>query len=260
MNENALVSLLGFSATLIHGDPLVLDRWLWLQKRLPRTRNRETLLDVGCGSGAFTIGAALRGYQSLGLSWDERNQRVAGERARLCGADKARFAVVDARKLGESQELSGEQFDAALCCEVAEHVLDDFKLCSDMAKLLKPGGRLLFTAPYLLYRPLSIEDEGPFLQEETGGHVRRGYNAVMLRELAEKAGLVIEEISYCSGFFSQVLARIERWLGRFSHKLAWVAILPFRWLPWMADDIVNRVVNVTHYSICMQACKPRHSS
>ena len=41
------------------------------------SRNQEALIDIGCGSGAFSIGAALRGYNSLGLSWDERNQQVA---------------------------------------------------------------------------------------------------------------------------------------------------------------------------------------
>src|SRR5262245_58070163 len=86
MNKSLLVKIAGFPATMIHGDTLMLDRWLWLRQRLPKTRNGDTLIDVGCGTGAFSIGAALRGYECLGLSWDERNQRVAGERARLCGA------------------------------------------------------------------------------------------------------------------------------------------------------------------------------
>src|SRR5258708_30322195 len=84
MDRSALVKLFGFPATLVHGDPLVLDRWFWLKARLPKTRNDEHLLDVGCGTGAFSIGAALRGYRALGLSWDERNQSLAKERATYC--------------------------------------------------------------------------------------------------------------------------------------------------------------------------------
>ena len=65
VKKSILVKLLGFPATLIHGDTLVLDRWIWLRKYLPKTKNNETLIDVGCGSGSFVIGASLRGYNSL---------------------------------------------------------------------------------------------------------------------------------------------------------------------------------------------------
>jgi hypothetical protein len=43
MDKSALVRLVGFPATLIHGDPLVLDRWFWLKARLPKTRNGESI-------------------------------------------------------------------------------------------------------------------------------------------------------------------------------------------------------------------------
>jgi 2-polyprenyl-3-methyl-5-hydroxy-6-metoxy-1,4-benzoquinol methylase len=75
MDKSTLGRWFGFPATLVHGDTLVLDRWFWLTRYLPVTRNGESLLDVGCGTGAFTIGAARRGYRAIGLSWDERNQR-----------------------------------------------------------------------------------------------------------------------------------------------------------------------------------------
>src|SRR5262249_21536584 len=106
MDKSALVRLVGFPATLIHGDPLVLDRWLWLKALLPKTRNGERLLDVGCGTGAFSIGAALRGYRALGLSWDERNQLAAKERAALCRASSAQFEVLDIQKLDRRADLA----------------------------------------------------------------------------------------------------------------------------------------------------------
>src|SRR5512132_1799496 len=105
MDKSMLVRYLGFPATLVHGDSLVLDRSLWLRQRLPRTRERQRLIDIGCGSGAFSIGAALRGYDVLWLSWDERTQQVARERALLCGAESATFDVFDVRRLGERLDL-----------------------------------------------------------------------------------------------------------------------------------------------------------
>src|SRR4051812_40714756 len=123
MDVSFLVRLFGFPATLIHGDTLVLDRWLWLRARLPRTLDQMRLLDVGCGTGAFTIGAARRGYTSVGLSWDSRNQQIATERAALCRATGATFSVQDVRELFSRGDYS-ESFDVVLCFETIEHVID----------------------------------------------------------------------------------------------------------------------------------------
>lgn len=73
--SSLLVKTIGFPATIIHGDTLVVDRWLWLKERLSRSGDSGKLIDIGCGSGAFTIGAALQGYDTLGLSWDEEIKR-----------------------------------------------------------------------------------------------------------------------------------------------------------------------------------------
>ena len=161
MDRSALVRHFGFPATLVHGDPLVLDRWLWLKARLPKTRNDERLLDVGCGTGAFSIGAALRGYRALGLSWDERNQMVAKERATFCKASSAQFEVQDIRELDHRADLVGG-FDVVICLETIEHVMEDLKLMRTMARCMKPGGRLLLTTPYLLYRAISPATWGHF--------------------------------------------------------------------------------------------------
>src|SRR5882672_10252880 len=98
--SSLLVKTFGWPAPLFHSDTAVLDRWMWLRRHLPRHNvGRKKLIDIGCGSGAFTIGAALRGYQALGLSWDTRNQAIAAERAQMCKAGKTRFEVLDIRNL-----------------------------------------------------------------------------------------------------------------------------------------------------------------
>jgi 2-polyprenyl-3-methyl-5-hydroxy-6-metoxy-1,4-benzoquinol methylase len=259
MNSSALVKLIGFPATLVHGDTLVLDRWRWLKRRLPRTHNAERLIDIGCGTGAFSIGAALRGYDALGLSWDERNQRVAAERARLCGAATARFDVLDVRRLDERVDLVG-QFDVAICCENIEHILDDRKLMRDMSACLKPGGRLLLTTPYLLYRHMGAGELGPFRPVEDGDHVRRGYSSAMLAELCGEAGLVLEQVSFCSGWTSQHVTKILRTLERVHPALAWGLTLPLRLAPPVMDPVLGSWSTWPSFSICMEAYKPRFSS
>jgi 2-polyprenyl-3-methyl-5-hydroxy-6-metoxy-1,4-benzoquinol methylase len=257
LDKSLLVRVVGFPATLLHGDTGILDRWLWLSQRLPRTRNGEALLDIGCGSGAFSIGAALRGYQCLGLSWDERNQQVAGERAKICGAHSAAFEVLDVRRLETRPDLLG-RYDIAICLENIEHLIDDGKLLTNIAACLKPGGRLLLTAPYLLYRPITVADMGPFSRVENGGHVRRGYTPAMLEELCSHAGLIVEHISYCTGFLSQKTTWLMRKLSWAHHLLGWAVILPLRILPPLLDPLIHKVTNWPYFSITLDAYKPRY--
>lgn len=254
MDKSFLVRIFGFRASFIHGDLLVLDRWLWLKKRLPVTRNGENLIDAGCGSGAFTIGAALRGYQAVGLSWDARNQQIATERAEICNAKNVSFPIQDLRLLHERAEFSGK-FDVAICFENIEHIIDDRKLMKDIYAVLKPGGFLLLTTPNYFYRAMSPGDNGPFSRDEDGWHVRRGYSATMLAELCAASGFLIDEISSCSGYFSQRVTTLLRAIRPSS--LGWALTLPLRILPVMFDRLIHKLMGWPDYSICMVAYKPR---
>jgi len=237
----------------------VLDRWLWLRRRLPRTRNGERLIDIGCGTGSFTIGAARRGYVPVGLSWDLRNQEVAAERAALCGVNQVEFPVQDVRALDERTEFR-QAFEVAICLENIEHIIDDRKLMRVINSCLKPGGMLLLTTPNYFYRAITSGDNGPFSRTEDGGHVRRGYTATGLRELCAETGFFVEEISSCSGFFSQKLTALMRVLGRRSWLLGWCVILPLRLLPPLLDPLLARLTGWPDYSICLIAMKPRFTA
>lgn len=260
--SNLLVHLFGWPATLIHGDAMVLDRWRFLRQRLPRTRSTgEQVLDVGCGTGAFTMGLALLGYETVGLSWNERNQEVAARRAAILRIENVSFPVCDIRRLHECEEFL-DRFDAIVCLENIEHIIDDLKLSNDMFRCLKPGGRLYLTSPNYHYNPLSKEDMGPFSFIEDGGHVRRGYTPCMLRELCAQAGFKVEEITYVSHVFSQLTTRLSRFLSKIAGaRLAWIAILPLRPLAPLFDDWVGKwigqMIGWPGYSIALVAYKNR---
>lgn len=262
MESSLLVRLFGFPATLIHGDTLVLDRWRWLKARLPLAGNGETLLDVGCGTGAFTIGAARRGYRATGISWDQRNQTVAAERAKLCGEPNAEFVIGDVRELDTIDALHRD-YDVAICLECIEHILNDRKLVRDIADRLKPGGRLLLTTPHYLFHPITAGDKGPFQTVEHGWHVRRGYTDRMLTELCSEAGLEVEEVSFCSGIVSQKATLLWRQAGRLpgGSAIRWLVSLPLRLLPLVVPDRwLTRTLNWPFFSICLHAYKPRFGS
>jgi len=238
------------------GDTLVADRYIWLKKNLPKTQNGEKLLDVGCGSGAFTIMSALRGYEAVGISWDEQNQSKGIYRAKSIGVENlCTFPIGDVRNLDEL--FNKQKFDYVINFENIEHIINDKKLFFDVYNVLKPGGFLLLTTPYINYNAMTKSDLGPFQIIENGGHVRRGYSKSMLKELCEISGFKIEKIEFCSGFFSQISTKVLRHFNKiFGLKLSWLLIFPFRVLSYFAEYMPTFLKGKC-YTICLVAYKPR---
>lgn len=249
--RSLMVRLFGARAALLHGDTLMLDRWGFVKRHLPRTRNGEQVFDVGSGTGAFALNLARRGYRVTGLSWDERNQAVAQGRAAICGL-AVQFPIGDARQLDELAGHTGA-YDYVLSLENIEHILDDRKLMRDLAACLRPGGWLVLSTPNKDYRAITAIDDGPFPTVENGWHVRRGYTAAMLRELAEGAGLRVEAVGGCSGPISQKLTTVLRRLG----KVGYVLTFPLRLLPPLFDRPLAWLLRWPDYSLTLVAYKPR---
>lgn len=263
--SNLLVRLFGWRGALYHGNTTVLDRWRHLRSRLPRVRGTgERVLDVGCGTGAFTMGIASRGYEAVGLSWDERNQTTAMDRAKLSGLSSISFPICDARKLGSETNLASA-FDIVVCFEVIEHIIDDRKLMRDIYGCLKPGGRLHLTTPNYYYRSSKF-DMGPFQKTEEGWHVRRGYSEAMLRELCDDAGLVVEDVTHVSFMISQLVTRLQTRLGfgrlhLLGGPIHWLITLPLRIAaaaldPWLGR-LLSSIFGWPGYAIALTAYKPR---
>jgi SAM-dependent methyltransferase len=250
-----LLKIFGNILNIITGDTLVADRHLWLSRNLPETNNNENLLDIGCGSGAFTLLASRIGYHAIGCSWDEVNQTKAESRCSALNLeDKCSFQIADARNL-DTQTFDTKSFDYILNCENIEHIIDDKKLFADIERLLKPGGYLLLTTPNLNFLKMSKGDIGPFSSIEDGSHMRRGYSPQMLQELCDLSGLRVEKIDYCSGFVSQKVTSLYRQLRKiFGLYLSWILILPLRPVAYIFEFVG---IGGRGYSICLVAYKPR---
>ncbi len=101
----------------------------------------DTLLDVGCGWGAFAIHAAQRhGARVVGITLSPEQATEARKRVADAGlSDRVEIRVMDYRDIG------GEQFDAIASIGMVEHV-GESKIdlyARQLAGLLKPNGRLL---------------------------------------------------------------------------------------------------------------------
>jgi 2-polyprenyl-3-methyl-5-hydroxy-6-metoxy-1,4-benzoquinol methylase len=226
--RDSLIRLLGWRATMLHGDPCVTDRWRFASRHLAGGHLRT--LDAGAGNGGFAMMAAARGNEVVGLSFDVDEMTDATRRAEVARLPGIRFRIGDLRELDRfSAELG--TFDQILCLEVIEHLTDDALLIQRLARLLRPGGRLILSTPTADHRPLLAETVSA---SENGGHVRWGYTQARIAEIFEAAGLTLIDRGRVSGVVSQTLTNTMRRGEERRARLGWALILPLR--PLQAFD------------------------
>ncbi|MDX1933050.1 MAG: class I SAM-dependent methyltransferase [Capsulimonadales bacterium] len=247
--NNALLRVLGWKATVLHGDPLCYDRYLWLKKHLQP--GPLSTLDAGCGNGCFSFYAASVGNRVLGLSFDAEQNGAASERAKLLGLTNAEFRVLDLRDLHTVRDSLGE-FDQIILMETIEHVINDRKLVADLCHHLKPGGRLYLTTPYKEHKALRQE----YLSEtEDGGHVRWGYTLGEVRNIMESCGLEVVAEGYTSGMISQKLTNLMRVSDYRNEKKAWAASFPLRLFQITLDAPLTRAMSYPPFGVGLVGVK-----
>jgi SAM-dependent methyltransferase len=250
-----MLRILGWRFLLITGDPCVLDRWLWLRRRLRRGAVRT--FDAGCGNGGFSVFAARNGNAVVAASFSQDEQDSARRRAGVLGVSGIDFRIIDLREL-DGHRASLGSFDQIICLETIEHVTDDQALVESLAVVLNPGGQILLSTPYEAHRPLYTEEREPSPIED-GSHVRYGYSQQRLRRIVEDAGLTVVDESFISGVVSQRLTDLMRRLSaRIGLFGAWAIVLPLRALV-VLDAPLTRVLRYPHLSVALRAVKPLES-
>ena len=100
----------------------------------------DRVLDMGCGSG--WLAHLCRQAGASVVAGDIALAGVAGARRRF--PEAAAYAVTDVYHTG----FASASFDAAVLSEVVEHLEDPQAGVREMARLVRPGGRVLVTVPY----------------------------------------------------------------------------------------------------------------
>ena len=120
----------------------------WLRDRLAAHFGRDplavrplaglALLDAGCGGGLAAEPMARLGAAVTAIDAEPETVEIARVHAAAAGLDiDYRCATVEA--------LAGGRFDAVLVLELVEHVPDLGVFVREAARLLKPGGLMLFS-------------------------------------------------------------------------------------------------------------------
>lgn len=151
----------------------------------------EQVLDLGCGFGRHAFEAYRRGAHVVAVdrSLDEvaqvtamfkamaaEGEAPAGTAARAVRADLLALPFPDA------------SFDVVMASEVLEHIPADEMAMAEIARVVRPGGRVAVTVPRFWPERVCWALSNDY-HDIAGGHVRI-YRGDVLAERLQRAGLV----------------------------------------------------------------------
>lgn len=170
-------------------------------------RDRLRCLDLGSDNGVVSL--LLRRGGGGWASADLTDEAVASIRGlvetdvHLCQGERLPFADAE--------------FDRVVVVDMLEHVVDEATFCAELARITKPGGRLVVNTPHLKPTALRRLRHALGQTDEKHGHLRPGYTPARLAELLFPAFAPRAHRTY-SKFFSELVdtaiqAAVER-LGK----------------------------------------------
>lgn len=150
-----------------------------------RSAGSKTVLDLGCGNGAFTSTLTAEGFDVTGLDFSESGIELA--RAEHPGA---KFGVYEIGSPLPAEHVHA--YDAVVSTEVIEHLLLPRQLMTCARDALKPGGMFVVSTPFHGYlKNLALALTGKF---DSHWHPLRDYGHVKffsrstLTQLFEESG------------------------------------------------------------------------
>jgi ubiquinone/menaquinone biosynthesis C-methylase UbiE len=120
-------------------------------------RAASSVLELGCGSGRYALHLAESiGCRVVGVDVNVAGVHNANQLAATAGvAERARFECVDA---SQDFPFDNETFDAVFANDVLCHLPGRLKTLSEMFRVLKPGGRMLFSDALVVGGLISHEE------------------------------------------------------------------------------------------------------
>ncbi|MET8875626.1 methyltransferase domain-containing protein [Nocardia sp. NPDC004604] len=151
----------------------------------------QRMLDIGCGTGQPAVELArVSGAEVVGIDLSPRHVRLANELADAESEnDQVRFRLADVMDL----PFEPESFDRAWMLESFFHMPDQSEVIRQIARVLRPGGRLVI-ANLVLRIPLNDEQDSALANLWKMGHVAALLPLANYSDLMAASGLVLDEL------------------------------------------------------------------
>lgn len=217
-----------------HSEALARDQWVKAQAE-----------SLAKGCSVLDAGAGASKYRPYFSHCDYKTQDFCKYEGPLVKYLQPIDHVCEITKI----PLADNSLDAILCTEVIEHVVDPMAVLSEFHRLLKPGGKLLLTAPFLSH--LHME---PY-------HYYSGFTPYWYQFWLPKKGFSIESsstvggpgqtcLTFCQAFYlkwstaEKRLSPLRRFVSlafRIQVKILVHSILPRilpKFDPWLGNQVI----------------------
>jgi SAM-dependent methyltransferase len=163
----------------------------WLLHALLQTQEyaKGRLLDIGCGKKPYR--QLFSTTEHVGVDWP----------ASLHGN-----AQVDVSNDAMHLSFTDDSFDTVLCTELLEHVAEPHLAVEEMSRVLKPGGYLILSVPFVHW-----------VHEQPFDFYR--YTVFGLRHLLEGAGLDVVKVLHRGGAPTVLTDIYVRWLSLWLRRM-----------------------------------------
>jgi ubiquinone/menaquinone biosynthesis C-methylase UbiE len=183
---------------------------LWTRTIEKYSDPKYRVLDIGCGSGVFSLYLAKKNGEVVGIDGSREMIKICETKKRQAGLKNVEFVEADINNI---KKLSIEKADLIICSSVLEYLDDIDKTLGDISSLLKDCGVFIVSVPnrmsiYRRLEPLSFKITG---YPEYFACVKSVVTQNEMSEKIEKQGFDLLESAYYAA--TPILSMLFRPVG-----------------------------------------------
>lgn len=202
------------------------NRVKWIEAELKKIPNGNRILDAGAGELRFKPFCSHLSY----MAQDFGQYDGSGDTGLQTGTwDQTKLDIeCDITSIPEPDA----SFDAIMCIEVFEHIPDPIAALKEFSRLLKPGGKVIITAPFS-----SITHFAPYF-------FYTGFSKYFYETNLENNGFEVEQITPNGNYFdylAQELRRINTVSKKYTgSKQGFIGKVGVQLLLWSLDKLSKK--------------------